>query len=128
MVKPEHDAIEMAGIRFQIGIFEEALERNPHDAESLRFLAHAYGQMERFEDRLAADQKLVELAPQDPRAHYNLACSFALAGRTDDAIEALEHACLLGFRDAVLLRKDHELDALREDPRFLAIAARIEDG
>ncbi|MHC4940987.1 MAG: TPR end-of-group domain-containing protein [Planctomycetota bacterium] len=127
MVKQEHDEIELAGLRFQIGVFEQVLASRPADAEALRFLAHAYGAVGRAEDRLEADRKLCELGPRDPRAFYNLACSLTILGRLEEAMDTLQHAFQLGFRDGVLLRKDHELDPLRDDPRFVALAALLED-
>jgi Flp pilus assembly protein TadD len=126
MVKEEHDEIELAGLRFQIGVFEQVLHDSPTDMEALRFLAHAYGAVGRLQERLRTDQRLSALAPRDPRSFYNLACSYALLDRTDDAIGALERAFQLGFRDAVLLRKDHELDPLREHPRFVELASQLD--
>jgi len=127
MVKQEHDEIELAGLRFQIGVFEQVLQDSPSDADALRFLAHAYGAVGRLEDRLRADERLCALAPRDPRSFYNLACSLALLARPKDALDALSRAFQLGFRDAVLMRKDHELDPLRADPRFLELAALLGD-
>jgi Flp pilus assembly protein TadD len=124
MVAQERSELELAGLRFQIGIFEEALARDPEDTESLRFLSHGYSVIGRLEDGLAADRKLVELLPRDPRVRYNLACSCALTGRTDEALVHLEEACGLGFDDANLLRKDQDLDSLRDDPRFRELVAR----
>ena len=125
MANQEPNAVELAGVRFQIGMYEDALANDPTDTESLRFLAHAYGVVGRGQERLVADQTLARLIPRDPRTHYNLACSHALLGQPDEAIAALESACGLGFSDSVLLRRDHELDSLREDPRFEAIERLI---
>jgi tetratricopeptide (TPR) repeat protein len=125
--KQTDQQIVEAGLRFQIGMSEVALERDANDTEALRFLAHAYGVAGRNAERLSADERLAALLPHDPRAHYNLACSHALVGHIDDAIAALEQACGLGFADPVLLRRDEELDSLREDPRFQAIERLIAD-
>lgn len=125
MVLEGHDELELAGIRFQIGIFEEALAANPNDTEALRYLAHAYGIVGRPEDGLAADRRLVELLPRDPRVRYNLACALALAGRTEEAFTALLEACELGFDDLALMRKDHDLDSLRGDERYLEVERMI---
>ena len=127
MLKEEHDEIELAGLRFQIGVFEQVLAERPANAEALRFLAHAYGAVGRTEDRLEADRRLCDLSPRDPRSYYNLACSLAILGRNEEAIEALTHSFQLGFSDGVLLRRDHELDALREDPRFSALSDLLEE-
>jgi Flp pilus assembly protein TadD len=126
MVLEEHSDLELAGIRFQIGIFEEALATDPEDTEALRYLAHAYTLVGRPSDGLSADRRLVELLPRDPRVRYNLACSCALAGLTDEALRVLREAYELGFSDLNLLRKDRDLDALRSDDRFLEIEKLIE--
>jgi tetratricopeptide (TPR) repeat protein len=49
---------------------------------------------------------------------YNIACSEALLGRTDEALAHLREA-LEGDKSAVeLAREDSDLDAIRDDPRF----------
>jgi len=118
MVLEEQGAIELAGIRFQVAIFEEALRRRPDDSESLRYLAHAYSVLGRLADGLEADRRLAAILPRDARVRYNLACSLALNGRTDEAFACLDQAVRLGFSDLVLARKDRDLDALRADPRW----------
>lgn len=113
--------LALAGLRFQISILEEALRADPNDTETLRVLAHAYAGVGRLEDGLAADRRLVELLPADPRARYNLACSCALTQRVDEALRVLGEACALGFDDLALLRRDRDLDGLRGDPRYREI-------
>ena len=125
MVTAEHGPLELAGFRFQIGIFEEALADNPDDTDALRYLAHAYSVVGRQSDGLLADRRLVALLPGDPRVRYNLACSFALAGKNDEAFRTLGEACDLGFADINLMRKDQDLDSLRADVRYIEIEARV---
>ena len=125
MVLEEHSDLELAGIRFQIGIFEEALATDPTDTDALRYLAHAYTIVGRENDGLDADRRLVGLLPTDSRVRYNLACSCALAGRNDEAIVMLQEACALGFCDITLLRKDKDLDTLRDDPRYKEIEEEL---
>ena len=117
--------LDLAGLQFQIGICEEVLRDAPDDTETLRFLAHAYFAVGRQEDGLAADRRLMELLPRDPRVRYNLACSCALLGRGDEALERLREACELGLDDLNLLRRDRDLDALRQDPRFREIERQL---
>ena len=117
--------LEQAGLRFQIGIFEEALRESTDDTEVLRFLSHAYAAVGRLEDGLAVDRRLVALLPADPRARYNLACACALAGRDDEALRALRAAYELGFDDLNLVRQDSDLDSVRGDPRFKEFEAAL---
>lgn len=125
MAADKGSPIELAGLRFQISILEEALRADPHDTETLRYLAHAYVGVGRPEDGLAIDRRLVELLPTDPRVRYNLACSCALTGRVEEALEVLGEACALGFDDLALLRRDGDLDGVREDPRYRQIEGAL---
>lgn len=120
--------IDLAGLRFQIAIWEEVLLHSPADTEALRFLAHAYFAVGRKEDGLAVDRRLADLLPRDARVRYNLACSCALVGRKEEAFERLIEACELGFDDLNLLRRDHDLDTLREDARFREIERLVGKG
>lgn len=52
------------------------------------------------------------------RALYGAACSHAMLGQSDRALQVLEESVRGGFRDLDLLENDAELDGLREDPRF----------
>ena len=126
MAAADRDALEMAGLRFQVGICEEALRADPEDTEALRFLAHAYTRMGRLDDGLTADRRLAALCPADPRVRYNLACSCSLTGRAEEALAVLQEAIGLGFDDLALLRKDTDLDPLRADPRFRALEVELE--
>jgi Flp pilus assembly protein TadD len=49
---------------------------------------------------------------------YNTACALSLEGDGAAALEYLEKSLLAGFDDPSLLRKDGDLDAIREEPRY----------
>ena len=85
----------------------------PDDAEVLEALGHLLTRSGRLSEGLAADRRLVELRPDEPVAHYNLACSLALVGDVEAALERLRHAMSLGFRDVAFIRKDRDLKSLR---------------
>jgi len=125
MVDEQPGAIEQASLRFQVGIYEEAIGARPDDAEALRFLSHAYATLGRHAEGLRADRRLVELLPQDERARYNLACSLVADGQPEAALQTLAEAIRLGFCDLSLMRKDADLDLLRSDPRFQAVLADL---
>jgi Flp pilus assembly protein TadD len=113
------------GRRFQISVYEAHLSTVPDDADVLEALGHLLTRTGRHREGLAADKRLVELRPDEPVAHYNLACSLALVGDHDEALSRLRVAMQMGFRDLEFIRKDRDLRRLREDPRFEALMAEF---
>lgn len=61
-------------------------------------------------------------------AQYNVACTFALEGRKDEAFAALRKSLEMGFNKLRLLRSDPDLANLRGDARFAGIVREIEAG
>jgi len=51
-------------------------------------------------------------------AYYNAGCSYALAGETDKAIDALRESFDEGFDRPELYAADDDLNSIRADPRF----------
>ena len=64
-------------------------------------------------------RKGVKLLPDDPTWHFNLACSLAyFAKREEEALDELETAIDLGFRDRKAIEADTDLKRLEKLPRF----------
>ncbi len=84
--------------------------------------AYARGQElygdDHFLQAAEAYRKAAELGYREDTAAYNAACSYALAGRKDDAFTWLRKSMELGFDLESYLRSDDDLDSLRSDPRF----------
>jgi len=81
----------------------------------------------RLQDGLAVDKKLVALRPDDPTAHYNLACRYALLKQPDLALVTLRKAVELGYRDFRYMLQDQDLDSIRRDPRFKQLVREFGD-
>lgn len=62
--------------------------------------------------------------PGDSLILYNLACFSALAGKPDEALDALEKAVEAGFYAPRKISDDSDLASLRENPRFSAALDR----
>jgi beta-lactamase regulating signal transducer with metallopeptidase domain/Flp pilus assembly protein TadD len=73
---------------------------------------------ERYLEAAEAYRKAVDRGYREDTAAYNAACSYALAGRKDDAFTWLNKSMELGFDLSSYLGKDDDLDSLRRDPRF----------
>ena len=63
-----------------------------------------------------------------PLVAYNVACSWALAGDTEEALAWLDRAVEKGFRDTTLLDKDSNFDNIRDTDGFRALRSWMEAG
>ena len=66
----------------------------------------------------AASRKGTELLPDDPTWAYNLACSLAYFGDDSAALDQLEKAIDLGFRDDKVIAADSDLKRFAKNKRF----------
>jgi tetratricopeptide (TPR) repeat protein len=102
----------------EITFYEELVKTRPDFTEALTCLGNAYTKKGLFKKGLEIDLRLMQLKPDDPIVHYNLACSYSLLGEVDKSLESLKKAVLLGYDDFVYLVKDKDLEELRKDQRF----------
>jgi len=105
-------------IDVEISFLEGLVRRDPNYIEALQILGDDYTQRGRINDGLQVDQKLSQLEPQNPLVFYNLACSLSLAGKFDEAAQAVESALDLGYRDFKWLARDPDLKSLRKHPHY----------
>jgi Zn-dependent protease len=61
-----------------------------------------------------------------PLVAYNVACSWALAGETEEALAWLDRAVEKGFRDRTLLDQDNNFDSIRDTDGFRALRSWME--
>lgn len=66
------------------------------------------------------------MRPGVPFVLYNLACSRSRLGQKDAALDALERAVAAGFTDAVQMRTDEDLAAVRGEARFGELLAKMQ--
>jgi hypothetical protein len=66
----------------------------------------------------------LELYPGKPSLLYDLACLDALQGRVDEAIEHLRTALEAQPKFTEYATKDPDLEAIRDDPRFVEVVQR----
>lgn len=106
---------------FDIDFFERLLARKQDSIEVLRVLAELVSRKGLVDRAVDLDRRLVALLPNDFLARYNLACSLARAGRSDEAIDSLSRAILLGYDDLAHMEADPDLESLRNHPDFQAL-------
>jgi tetratricopeptide (TPR) repeat protein len=110
---------------FDIDFFERLLGRSPDHVEGLRVLGELFSRKGLLGRALEIDRRLVTLLPDDALARYNLACSLALVGRDDEALEHLAAAFRLGYDDVAHMEVDPDLASLRGRPEFRALLDRV---
>lgn len=103
---------------FEIAFYEKLVGAYPDFVDVLVPLANAYTRRGHHQQGLEIDLRLTQLRGEDPLTWYNVACSYALLGRLDEAIEALRRAFQLGYTDLAFLSKDADLANLRRSPKF----------
>ncbi|MCZ7644116.1 MAG: hypothetical protein M5U26_02360 [Planctomycetota bacterium] len=115
----------LSGYDFEVAFCEDILKRAPGHFEALSLLGEAYARRGQYEKGLEADLKLTRMHPESNAAYYNLACSYALNARKDEALTALKRAVRLGYRDVEHLRSDRDLTILHGDKRFQRLIQRL---
>jgi tetratricopeptide (TPR) repeat protein len=123
---PRANPADQSQLDFELEFFGGILTRQPHYVDVLRVMGTNLTLKGRYAQGLQIDKRLVQLRPNDPLAHYNLACSYALLKRGDLALKTLRRAVELGYRDFRYMREDHDLDSIRQDPRFRQLLREYE--
>ena len=103
---------------FEIAFYEQLLHEHPDFTDALMALGEANTRRGWHEKGLAIDQQLTHLRTGDAVVWYNLACSYSLLGRIDEALGSLRRAIGLGYDDFEHLGKDPDLLALRQSHQF----------
>lgn len=102
-----------------VPLWERVVAANPVEGRFWNALATARYAARDYRGAIPAYQKAVEIGFGAPENNvYNIACSYALLGDADRALDALARALAMGFEDLAALRTDADLASLRSDPRF----------
>lgn len=113
---------------------EQPTPQTPEELEQekqLEFTAMFRAGLEALTRRdLAAGEKLFQrclmLRKNDSTSYYNLACTYSLMGKPEQAVSALRSAFNNGFRDLAHMERDGDLDPLRKTPEYRAVRGELE--
>jgi tetratricopeptide (TPR) repeat protein len=100
---------------------EKHLELHPDDARALYLGANALCQLGERARSLDWAQRALAIDPEDCGILYNIACVYALQGKTDEAIDCLGKAMNHAYWYKRWAQNDTDLDSLRSNPRFQAL-------
>jgi predicted peptidase len=81
----------------------------------------------RFEEAASLWRQIREQYPDRSTIDYNLACAYALMGRTDLALEALRSAVEKGYDDVLWMRADADLAPLRVSAEYKTIERKARE-
>lgn len=111
---------------FEISFFESVLKRSPGYSDVIEILGGLYTKTGRIADGLRMDRRLVKLQPENPTAHYNLACSLALSKRSNAALQSLRRAIDLGYKDYDWMSQDPDLEGLQKSKDFQLLLKKLQ--
>jgi adenylate cyclase len=104
---------------------ERILVLSPQDARALSLGSLALYEDGQTQRALEWSQRSLELYPDDMSALINATCLRARLGRNEEALQVLERACNRGWGKRDWIEHDPDYDALRPDPRFQALLAKL---
>ena len=105
-------------LEFEIAFYQQLLDAKPDFVDALMALGEAYTRRGWHDKGLEVDLKLTHLKSDDPVIWYNVACSYSLLKRYEDALAALQQAVAIGYDDFEFLLHDTDLAGLRQQPKF----------
>src|SRR5437868_5310888 len=108
-----------------IKLADTHLELNPDDARAWYLSAAALMRVGQRDQALERGHRAFAIDPEDAGVLYNLACNYALAGLSKEAIDHLAKALQNGFGQREWLVNDSALDPIRNDPRFQALLQKL---
>jgi tetratricopeptide (TPR) repeat protein len=104
-----------------INEFSNAIKKDPNYAEAYSNRATAYMMQKKYNKALDDLKKAKELKPESASIRYNLACVHSLMGNVDYGLDELDAALARGFNDYGALRKDPDLNNLRNHKEWRPI-------
>ncbi|MGH8041219.1 MAG: TPR end-of-group domain-containing protein [Rudaea sp.] len=120
------DAAEATAREALVGLLHQ-LELDPDNARAHYLLAGVLARLGQREAGKPHVEAALRLNPDDYSTLYNAACYYSLAGDCDRALDLLERACASGGGSRDWIEHDSDLNALRDNPRFRALMARLDD-
>lgn len=109
-------------------LLEEAIKKNSGDLRARARLSLLTGLRGKFEDAEAAIPLILKEARNNRSYHhitYDVACIYALAGKTVEAIKWLRTTTETGMPNYPLFARDPHLDPLRKETAFVRFMAEL---
>jgi serine/threonine protein kinase/tetratricopeptide (TPR) repeat protein len=102
-------------------LIEKHSENHPDDARALYLGAGILARVGEHAKSYEWARRALAIDPEETSILYNVACVYALLGRTEDSLGCLSKVMEHGTFFKNWAAKDSDLDSLRSDPRFHAL-------
>ena len=110
-----------AAFRSCVKAVEKHLELHPEDERALYLGSQALCWLREGKRGREWAERALAIDPNEPAVLYNVACSYALLGEAEMALDHLEQAIHAGFGYREWFEKDSYFDSLRDHQRFQAL-------
>lgn len=97
------------------------LETNRFDGRAWALYSESLHFSKQYDRAITAAKKAIECGQNVTGQTYNIACGYALLGKSDEALAWLKRALEARFAEQETLEQDTDLDSLRKDPRFVRL-------
>ncbi|MBF0559422.1 MAG: hypothetical protein HQL08_11660 [Nitrospirae bacterium] len=101
--------------------FTAAIDQYPKYDMAYDDRAAVYVLQKKFDMAKADLEKALSINPHNPVTYYNSAALYAVQKQAAPALDNLDKALVMGFRDYDFLRKDPDLNNVRNNPEFRKI-------
>ncbi len=118
-------SIVEAAHRHAVEVIEKHLEMHPDDVRALYLGAQNLCRLGQHERGLDWARRALAIDPEDSAVCYNLACIYAILGKTEEAIDCLEKSIACGFGDKKIIQNDPYLNPIRSHPRYIALRSKL---
>jgi TolB-like protein/Tfp pilus assembly protein PilF len=122
-LRRREEALDAA--RHGLDVADAHLELNPDDARAWYLSAGALMRLGQRDQALERARRALAIDPEDPAVLYNVACVYALAGSSEEALDQLDKAIQNGFGHRDWLENDSDLDSIRDEPRFQTLLRKL---
>ncbi len=107
--------------RRALQLAEKHVELHPDDPRALYLGAVTLARIGDRQRSLDWIRRALAIDPEESSILYNVACAYALLGRTEEALACLEKVLTHGAWYKNWAKNDSDLDSLRNHPRFQAL-------
>ncbi|HSR19132.1 MAG TPA: tetratricopeptide repeat protein, partial [Ignavibacteriaceae bacterium] len=108
-------------VQTSLKVYERYLVQHPDDARGHMYFAVDLAQVGRKDEAKLQAAKALELSPDDPLMLYNATCFYSQMGEKKLAVESLKNAFTVGYANYEWLKRDTDIDPIRNEPEFLEL-------